>query len=78
MTDAGEPSPSEDAATQQTGSLEAIEQDLNNVDEALAALDAGDLDAAETLAAGLDAPGTPTPSDDQQSGSQQDPAGPAC
>ena len=78
MTDASEPIPSEDAATPEAASLEAIEQDLNNVDEALAALDSGDLDGAEALAAQLDSPGTPTPDDDQRSGDEQEPAGPAC
>ena len=38
--------------------LEDIEQDLDTVDEALAALDSGDLEEAEALAAELDAPST--------------------
>ncbi len=78
MTDVGEPQPSEDAAAHDAASLEAIEQDLDNVDEALAALDSGDLDAAEALAAELDSPGTGTPDDDQRGGDEQAPAGPAC
>lgn len=78
MTDAGEPIPFEDAATPEAASLEAIEQDLDNVDEALAALDSGDLDGAEALAAQLDSRRTPTPDDDQRGGDEQEPAGPAC
>lgn len=78
VTDAGEPPPSEDAATQEAASLDAIEQDLNDVDEALAALDSGDLDAAEALAAELGSPGEARPDDDQRGGDEQEPAGPAC
>jgi len=77
VTGVGEPLPSEDAATREEASLEAIEQDLDNVDEALAALDSGDLDAAEALAAELDSPGTGAPDDDQRGGGEQAPAGPA-
>ena len=77
MTDASESLPSEDSATREAASLDGIEQDLNNVDEALAALDSGDLDAAEALAAELDSPGAPTPGDEQRSGDGQEPAGPA-
>ena len=77
VTDASGPFPSEDAATPEAASLEAIEQDLDNVDEALAALDADDLDAAEALAAQLDSAGTPTPADDLRAGSEQEGATPA-
>lgn len=63
MTDAGEPLPSGDTASQDEASLRSIEQDLDHVDEALAALDSGDLDAAEALAAGLDSPGAQVPDD---------------
>ncbi|MYB03716.1 MAG: hypothetical protein F4011_02200 [Acidimicrobiaceae bacterium] len=76
MTDAGEPLPSEHAATQDEASLQGIEQDLDNVDEALAALDSGDLDAAEALAAGLDSPRAPAPDDEQRHGDEQEPASP--
>ena len=78
MTDASEPLPSEEAATPEASSLEAIEQDLDAVDEALAALDAGDLDAAETLAAQLDPAGTPAPGGDRLAGDEQGRAAPAC
>ena len=78
MTDASELLPSEAAATQEAASLEDIEQDLNSVDKALAALDSGDLDAAEALAAELDSPAAPTPDDDDRGGDEQEPAGPAC
>ena len=77
MTDASESLPSEAAATREAASLEDIEQDLNSVDEALAALDSGDLDAAEALAAELDSPAAPTPDDDHRGGDEQEPAGPA-
>lgn len=78
MTDSREPFPSEEAATAEATSLEAIEQDLDAVDEALAALDAGDLDAAEALAAQLDSAGTPTPDGDLRTGDEQERAAPAC
>lgn len=78
MTDAGEPFPSDEAATPETESLEAIEQDLDNVDEALAALDAGDLDAAEALAAQLDSAGTPAPDGGRRAGDEQERSAPAC
>ena len=77
MTDVGDPQPCEDAAALDAASLEAIEQDLDNVDKVLAALDSGDLDAAEALAAELHSPGTPAPDDDQRSADQQEPADPA-
>ena len=77
MTDAGEPLPSGDTASQDEASLHGIEQDLDHVDEALAALDSGDLDAAEALAAGLDSPGAPAPDDERRNGDEQEPA-PAC
>ena len=77
MTDARESSPSQGAAAQDTAPLEGIEQDLSRVDKALAALDAGDLDAAEALAAELDSPGAGTPDDDQRGDDQQEPAGSA-
>lgn len=78
VTDASEPFPSEEAAKPVAASLGAIEQDLDNVDEALAALDAGDLDAAEALAARLDSEGTPTADGDQRGDDEQEPAAPAC
>lgn len=78
MTDASEPSHSEDTATPEAASLEAIEQDLDTVDEALAALDAGDLDAAEALAAQLDSVGTPTSGRDLRAIDEREPAAPAC
>ena len=78
VTDSREPFPSEEAATAEATSLEAIEQDLDAVDEALAALDAGDLDAAEALAAQLDSAGTPTPDGDLRTGDEQERAAPAC
>ena len=78
VTDTSGPFPSEEAATPEASSLEAIEQDLDAVDEALAALDAGDLDAAETLAAQLDTAGTPTPDGDLRAGDEQGRAAPAC
>ena len=61
----------------EAASLEAIEQDLGNVDEALAALDAGDFDAAEALAAQLDSADTPTPDGDLRSDDEQERAVPA-
>lgn len=77
MTDAGEPLPPGDTASQDEASLHGIEQDLDNVDEALAALDAGDLDAAEALAAVLDSPGVRAPDEERLNGDEQEPA-PAC
>ena len=77
MTDVGDPQPCEDAAAHDAASLEAIEQDLDNVDKALAALDSGDLDAAEALTAELDSPGPAAPDDDQRSDDQPEPADPA-
>jgi hypothetical protein len=68
VVDASESLPSEGAATSETVPLEDIEQDLNNVDKALAALDSGNLDAAEALAAELDSPSAATLDGD----------GPAC
>ena len=78
VTEASESLSSEVAATQEAASLEDIEQDLDSVDKALAALDSGDLDAAEALAAELDSPAAPTPDDDHRGGDEQEPAGPAC
>ena len=74
VTDAGEPLPSGDTAAQDEASLHGIEQDLDHVDEALAALDSGDLDAAEALAAGLASPGAPAPDDERRNGDEQEPA----
>ena len=58
MADTGEWSPNEDAAPTGGSGLEDIEQDLDTVDKALAALDSGDLEEAEALAAELEAPST--------------------
>jgi hypothetical protein len=44
--------------------LDGFEKDLEDVAQALDALDADDLDAAETLAAGLDAPDEPVATED--------------
>ena len=61
MAGAGESLSEEGGAPHGASPIEDIEQDLDTVDEALAALDSGDLEAAEALAAELDAPG-PGPS----------------
>ena len=66
-----------DAAAREAAPLADVEQDLNNVEAALAALDSGDLDVAEALAAELDAPNAPAPDDEQGNGEEQEPAGPA-
>ena len=65
MTDTGECAPDEDAAPTGVSGLEDLEQDLDTVDKALAALDSGDLEEAEALAAGLDAPSTEPFGDDE-------------
>ncbi len=75
MVDARESLEAEDATPQGTPPLEDIEQDLDTVDRALDALDSGDLEAAEALAAELDSPGAGAPDDgepgddDEQTGS---------
>ena len=45
----------EAAESRQASPIEGIEEDLDTVDAALAALDSGDLEGAETLAAKLGA-----------------------
>ena len=77
VTDAGEPFASEDAAGPEALPLDAIEQDLDNADKALAALDAGDLNAAEALAARLDSAGAPTSDGDLRGGDEQEQAVPS-
>lgn len=53
MADTSHRSPSESAEPEQARRLEDIEQDLDRVDAALDALDSGDLEEAESLAADL-------------------------
>lgn len=77
MAEAGESQPFEDVAAREAVPLDDIEQDLNNVEAALAALDSGDLDAAEALAAVLDSSDARAP-DESMSGDEQEPASPAC
>ena len=56
MAGAGESLSENGGAPHSASQIQDIEQDLDTVDEALAALDSGDLEAAEALAAELDAP----------------------
>jgi len=79
VADASEPLPGEDSAPDGASPLEDIEQDLNTVDEALAALDSGDLEEAESLAAQLASPGVGLSEGDEPGGDDQRPAsGSAC
>ena len=68
MADACESFAEDGAASLEATPLEDIEQDLDTVDEALAALDTGDLETAEALAAALGSPS------DDQAGDDQGPA----
>ena len=68
MADLSEPPTSDDAAPDVAASLEDIEKDLNTADKALAALDSGDLEEAEALAAVLDSPSAEPPDGDEQRG----------
>ena len=54
MADTSHGLPQRGPAPQHTSQLEDIEQDLDTVDETLAALDSGDLESAESLAAELE------------------------
>ena len=73
MAGAGESLSEEGGAPHSASQIEDIEQDLDTVDEALAALDSGDLEAAEALAAELDEPGAGPSGGDEQSGDEQSP-----
>ena len=68
MTDAGEPLLGGDPAGDGASPLDDIEKDLNTADKALAALDSGDLEAAEALAAALGSPGAEPPEGSEQGG----------
>ncbi len=74
MAGAGESLSEEGGAPLSASQIEDIEQDLDTVDEALAALDSGDLEAAEALAAELDEPGAVPPGSGEQGGDEQDSA----
>ena len=58
----------EAAAPDGASQLQGIEQDLDTVDAALAALDSEDLEAAEALAAELEEPRTGVPGHEQRAG----------
>ena len=73
MAGAGESLSENAGAPHGASQIQDIEQDLDTVDEALAALDSGDLEAAEALAAELAAPGGDDPGGDDPGG--DDPGG---
>ena len=79
MADACESFGEDGAASLEATPLEDIEQDLDTVDEALAALDTGDLETAEALAAALGSPSDGPAGGDDQAGDDQagDDQGPA-
>ena len=56
MADTSQEIPPEGTEPQRASRLEDIEQDLDTVDAALVALDSGDLEGAESLAAELEGP----------------------
>ena len=55
-----QPTPQQ-AEPPQASQPESVEKDLDTVDAALAALDSGDLEGAESLAAELESPGASGP-----------------
>ena len=68
MAGAGESHSENGEAPHGASQIQDIEQDLDTVDEALAALDSGDLAAAEALAAELDTSGGDDQGGDDQGG----------
>lgn len=73
MAGAGESHSENGEAPHGASQIQDIEQDLDTVDEALAALDSGDLAAAEALAAELDMPGAGPSGGDDQGGDEPGP-----
>ena len=68
MAGAGESHSENGEAPHGTSQIQDIEQDLDTVDEALAALDSGDLAAAEALAAEFGTPGAGSSGGDDRGG----------
>ena len=77
MFDAGESLQAEDVTPQGAPPLDDIEHDLNTVDKALDALDSGDLETAEALAAELHSSDAGAPNDEPGDDDEEAGRGPA-
>ena len=66
MVEASQGPPADSTAPERASQLEDIEQDLDTVDAALDALDSGDLEEAESLAAQLEGSLAGTPDQDHR------------